>query len=227
MIDLKDFYYLVSKNSMTSKERIHDLYYSLEYVINNNIEGDIIECGVWKGGNIVGILSYLKVHNIFDRTIWLYDTFNGLTKPTEKDFGIDIKMNHNQVMKYWESSKINETTNNWCYSDLESVQKLIREVNYPENKIRYVVGDICETLKHPENVPDKISLLRLDTDWYESTKIEMEVLFPKLENKGVLIVDDYNYWSGSKTAVDEYYKSKGITPSIQKIDNSCIKIIVD
>lgn len=218
------FYRIVSPHSMTSQKRIHGLFNSLEYIRNNNIEGDMIECGVWKGGNIFGILSYLKHHNMTNVNVWLYDTFGGLTKPTEKDFTNSKGYNNQQVMELWESNKIDDTTNNWCYSDFESVKTLMDSTDYPTDKIKYIIGDICETLKYDTNIPDKISLLRLDTDWYESTRVEMEILYPKVVDKGIIIIDDYGYWSGSKTAVDEYYNNNNIILEYQKLDDTGILI---
>jgi len=209
---------------MTSKDRIIGLYNSLEHIRNNNIEGDIVECGVWKGGNIYGILNYLIHHNMQNRTVWLYDTFAGLTKPTDKDFTNSKEYNNAQVNQLWESSKIDDNKNNWCYSDITEVKSLIDIVNYPINNIKYVVGDICQTLKDEYNIPNLLSLLRLDTDWYESTKIEMEVLYPKVVTNGVIIIDDYGYWSGAKTAVDEYYKNNNIIFDYNKLDDTGIII---
>ena len=104
----------------------------------------------------------------------------------------------------------------------KEVKTIIDETKYTNNKIHFVVGDIVETLKNESNVPKKISLLRLDKDWYESTKIELITLFPNLVNDGVLIVDDYGHWKGSKKAVDEYFDGKNII--IESIDYTGIKI---
>ena len=94
---------------------------------------------------------------------------------------------------------------------------------FPKENIHFIVGDVCITLLEKNNLPDKISLLRLDTDWYKSTKTEMEILYPLLSNKGVLIVDDYGHWRGSKQAVDEYFSGQNI--DIKTIDYTGIKII--
>ncbi len=179
----------------------NDLFDILEYIRLNNIPGDFIECGVWKGGVILGIMEYLYYNNMTDRKVWLYDTFNGLTEPKENDY--EINGNHTKTKREWEYRKINESTNSWCYSPLEEVQNNLSKSKFPKENVIYVIGDICETLKDKQNVPDEISLLRLDTDWYESTKIELDVLYPKVADKGVVIVDDYSYWNGSRKAVDE------------------------
>lgn len=210
-MNIEKFYHIVSPYSMTSKERIDCLYNSLEYIRLNNIPGDVIECGVWKGGNILGIMEYFSFYNITNKQIWMYDTFSGMTLPEDVDIDHTNTPARNilgQVM---------------CVSYLDEVISNLKNSSYPLNKIKIVKGDICKTLLDKANVPNNISLLRLDTDWYKSTKIELEVLYPKLEKNGVLIVDDYGHWKGAQQAVDEYFNSHDIT--LEKIDYTGVKII--
>jgi hypothetical protein len=110
-----------------------------------------------------------------------------------------------------------------CYASLDSVKSLLQTSKFSQDQVNYVIGDILKTLTDSNNIPDKISLLRLDTDWYQSTKIELDVLYPNLSVNGVLIVDDYGHWQGSKKAVDEYFSNSDI--EINKIDYTGIKII--
>ncbi len=210
---LTEFINIVKPYTMTSIERISELYNSLEYIRLHNIEGDFVECGVWKGGNILGILEYLNFHNMTDRKVWLYDTFKGMTEPEE----IDIDLTNQKAS--------NILQHVLCYSPLNEVKQNLSNSKFPKNNINYVIGDICNTLDIESNLPTKISLLRLDTDWYKSTKKEMEILYPLLIDNGVLIVDDYGHWKGSKTAVDEYFKLKNLIPKISFIDYTGIKII--
>ncbi len=198
---------LVLPFTMTSVERIQYLYDSLEYIRTNDTQGDIVECGVWKGGNIFGIMEYLSYHKM-TKKIWMYDTFEGMTKTTE--FDVDCKGNSGS---FWE---------NKCQCSLSEVKKLLSESSYDQNLINYVEGDICKTLNFEKNIPKKISLLRLDTDWYESTKKELEVLYPKLIIGGVLIVDDFGHWEGSKKAVVEYFENNF---SFDRIDYTGIGLI--
>lgn len=204
------FYNIVSPFSMTSKERIHGLYDSLEFIRNNNIEGDIVECGVWKGGNILGIIEYLDYHKIYDKTVWLYDTFNGMTNPTD----VDIDINGKKA-----SEILHEVM---CLSPIDEVKKTLSLSKFSKEKIKIVEGDVCVTLKSLDNLPSNISILRLDTDFYESTKMELNVLYPKLTKNGILIVDDYGHWKGSKLAVDEYFQNQDIT--IKNLDYTGIKL---
>jgi hypothetical protein len=111
----------------------------------------------------------------------------------------------------------------FAYSSLEEVKNNLQPSQFPKENIIFIEGDVSKTLQDRNNIPEKISLLRLDTDWYQSTKDELEILYPKLSNKGVLIVDDYGHWKGAKKAVDEYFKNMDIT--ISQIDYTGIKII--
>jgi O-methyltransferase len=103
------------------------------------------------------------------------------------------------------------------------LKKILSQSNFDSEKIIFIIGDVSETLLNLNNIPEKISLLRLDTDWYKSTKDELVYLYPKLEKNGVLIVDDYGHWQGSKLAVDEFFSDLNI--KIEKIDYTGIKII--
>jgi O-methyltransferase len=212
-MNIDNFIKLVKPFTMTSIERIGELYHSLEYIRKNDIEGDFVECGVWKGGNILGIVEYLNFYNMTDRNVWLYDTFQGMTEPED----VDIDLTNQKASDILQHVL--------CYSSLDDVKKNLSISNFPKNNIKYIIGDICNTLNVEENIPNKISLLRLDTDWYKSTKKELEILYPLLINNGVLIVDDYGHWRGSKMAVDEYFELKKINPQIKFIDYTGIKII--
>lgn len=180
----------------------------MSYIISNGIEGDFVECGVWKGGNILGICSYLSSMGIENRSVWLYDTFSGMTEPKEED--IDYTGTRNYPL---------------CDVNIESVKSVVDKSNYSKESMKYIVGDVCETLSDLTNIPQKIALLRLDTDWYDSTKKELDVLYDCVVQGGVIIIDDYGHWQGCKKAVDEFFDTRKITPNIEKIDYTGIKII--
>ena len=116
----------------------------------------------------------------------------------------------------------NEGKNIWAYSSINEVNDNIK-VKVPKNNIKLIKGPVEETLIHKDNIPEKISLLRLDTDFYESTKIELEVLYPKLVKGGFLIIDDYGHWKGSRKAVDDYFNKE--VPFIHFVDETCRLII--
>jgi len=212
-MNLEYFISFVKPYTMTSIKRIIELFNSLEYIRINNIEGDIVECGVWRGGNILGIIEYLYFYNITNKKVWLFDTFSGMTEP--KDIDID---HHNRKAK-----DILNLANVKAYASLEEVQTNLSNSKFDTSNIYYIKGDVSETLQDYKNIPTKISLLRLDTDWYDSTKNELIYLYPKLVLNGVLIIDDYGHWNGCKKAVDEYFSDTNIF--LQQIDYTGIKII--
>lgn len=194
-MNLDQFITIVKPLSETSIDRIKQLYIELENIRLNNIEGDFVECGVFKGGNILGMMQYCKYYNL-SKTIWLYDTFNGMTQPE------DIDIDHQNI-------KANDQFNQViCRATLQEVKANLSMCDY--SNIKYIIGDVCQTLLSVNNIPNQISLLRLDTDWYASTKCELEILFPKLTINGSLIIDDYGHWQGCKKAVDEYFYSNNI-----------------
>ncbi len=213
-MNLERFIEIVNPYSMTGTERISELYRSLEQIRLNNIEGDIVECGVWRGGNILGIIEYLNFHKIENKNVWLYDTFTGMTPPED----LDIDLNNNHALSVMHLPEV------LAFSPIEEVKRNLSTSSFDKNKIKFIIGDVSETLLNSENIPEKISLLRLDTDWYKSTKDELIYLYPKLEKNGVLIVDDYGHWRGSKTAVDEYFSEMNIL-LMEKIDYTGIKIV--
>lgn len=212
------------KFTMTSKERMYALYKSVEYIIKNDIPGDFVECGVWRGGSTMLIAHILIRLNVTNRKIYLYDTFTGMSQPTDCDYGTSSKKN-GAVLSEWKKEQ-REYYNKGCYASLSEVKKNMGLTKYPKNNIVFIKGKVEETI--PEIIPFKIALLRLDTDWYESTKHELIHLFPQLLENGVLIIDDYGAWAGAKKAVDEYFSNKGILLNrIDKDSRIGIKMCTD
>jgi O-methyltransferase len=201
----------VTPYTMTSIERINSLINATKYIIENNIEGDFVECGVWKGGSMMAVAHTLNHFQCNYRDLYLFDTFEGMSDPTQDDVdfsGLDAKTLLDTNDK--NSSLI------WCYSTLDEVKKNLEKTGYSREKIHFIQGKVEDTI--PLSAPQKIALLRLDTDWYESTKHELVHLFPRLVNGGVLIVDDYGYWQGCRKAVDEYIRDNGISILLNRID---------
>jgi hypothetical protein len=185
--------------TMTSPERIVTLIDAVEYVVRAEIPGAFVECGVWKGGSVMAIaLTLLRLGQL--RDLYLYDTFEGMTEPTE----IDVDLFGRKASSLLAGRPRNEDVANiWAYAPLKKVEQVLQETNYPQERIHYVRGPVEETI--PQAIPNQIALLRLDTDWYQSTKHELEHLYPLLMSGGVLIVDDYGHHLGARQATDEYF----------------------
>lgn len=197
--------------TMTSKERLVSLIRSIKYLQKNRIEGDFVECGVWKGGSVMAMILALRNFSLVERKIWLFDTFEGMTPPNLEDLQFD-----GLPAKTLLDEDKGKKSNIWAISSLEEVKSNIGSLNYPNELLEFVQGPVEETI--PKSEIGKISLLRLDTDWYESTKLELETLFPKLVKGGILIIDDYGHWKGCKKAVDEYLNSINHPLFLSRID---------
>lgn len=202
--------------TMTPQERMYELIQSVRYIIKNNILGSFVECGVWKGGSAMIIAKTLLDLGISDKEIYLYDTFAGMVEPSKDDFNIVRNMS---ASKIFEEMKIDEKTTSWSNISLNQVQKAVYQTGYPKEKFHFIKGKVEDTI--PQHSPEQISLLRLDTDFYESTKHELTHLFPLLSKCGILIIDDYGHYSGSKKAVDEYITENSIPIRLNRIDFSC------
>lgn len=193
---------LVEPFTMTSLERILTAIRAAVYVSENAIPGDIVECGVWRGGSSMAMARTLRQLDDTSRRIFLFDTFEGMTEPTP----VDISPHGQPASKLLSEATDRDTSWMWCIASLEDVRANLGKTEYPTGQIEYVKGRVEETI--PGAAPDAISILRLDTDWYESTKHELEHLYHRLSPGGVLIIDDYGHWQGSRKAVDEFFGGK-------------------
>ncbi|MBT3275301.1 MAG: macrocin O-methyltransferase [Spirochaetales bacterium] len=200
--------------TMTSPMRGYAVYKAVEYLERNEITGDFVECGVWKGGSCMLMALALLELSQDNRKLYLYDTFSGMTAPTSEDV---IAWNNLSVQKKWDEELRGEKDyfSSWAVG-LEDVKNNMRSVGYPSENINFVPGDICETLD--KTAPEKIALLRLDTDWYESTVKELEVLYPLLVSGGILLIDDYGHFKGARKAVDEFFLKLGQFPYLSRSD---------
>lgn len=185
--------------TMTSTDRMFALYKAVEYISQNHISGDIVECGVWRGGSAMICAYTLKTFRDTNRTIYLYDTYSGMPEPGMYDRTV---LGNNPAHKIWKLS-LKEAADTWCYATLKEVKKNLYRTKYPKTKIRFIEGKVEDTI--PAHAPRRIALLRLDTDWYSSTYHELLHLYPRLVPGGVLIIDDYGHWKGAQKAVDTYF----------------------
>jgi hypothetical protein len=203
----------IEGTTMTSIERQVSLIRAIDYLVKNKIPGDIVECGVWKGGSMMLVAKRLLQLNDGNRALFLFDTFEGMSEPDERDVN---SVDNKTAQELLNKEKKLDGNNVWCYSSLEEVKSNLKKTNYSSEKIFYFKGKVEQTL--PEPSIGNIALLRLDTDWYESTKHELEVLYDKVVEGGVLIIDDYGHWSGSRKAVDEFIKKRKLRIFLNRID---------
>jgi Macrocin-O-methyltransferase (TylF) len=200
--------------TMTSRESLYALYKAVQYTVENGIPGDLVECGVWRGGSMKLVAHVLRSLDDTDRTLFLYDTFEGMTEPAP---GIDVDFSGNEAINDWR--EIQRRGVKWAYAPVDEVHQIVATSRYPMEKVKLVKGRVQETI--PATIPASIALLRLDTDWYSSTKHEMKHLYPKLSPQGVLILDDYGHYQGARRGVDEYLSKLDKKPLLQRIDYSC------
>ena len=182
--------------TMTSPDKLFALITAVRHVASTGLEGAIVECGVWRGGSMHAVARTLHSLGCKDRDLYLFDTFEGMTEPTEKD----VSTGGRQASALLENS--DRTARVWAVASIEDVQQGLDGLPYPPDRFHLVRGPVEETI--PDQAPEQIALLRLDTDWYASTRHELEHLYSRLVPGGVLIIDDYGTWQGSKEATDEF-----------------------
>jgi hypothetical protein len=207
----------VKEYTMTNSERVVALCNAIDYLTKNNIEGDIVECGIWKGGSTMAAIDTLLRHNSTERDIYLYDTFEGMPAPSKHD--VKKGGHHGAGMSAEELYKnSNPDDIIWCISTLDEVKQNIGKFDYPPDKIHYVKGMVEDTI--PQTIPQKIALLRLDTNFYESTQHELKYLYPLMVPGGVIIMNDYGEWAGARKAIDEYIEANNIKILLNRIDKT-------
>jgi O-methyltransferase len=198
--------------TMTSVERMYGLWHGVRHVCRRAVAGDVVECGVWRGGS--SMLSALALRQERDegRTVWLYDTFEGMTEPGERD----ADPSGTRMVDVWDHHRGRTGDPVFAFGALEDVQANMARTGTDLSRVRYVKGPVEETI--PGEVPERIALLRLDTDWYESTRHELEHLWDRLSPNGVLIIDDYGHWAGAREAVDEFFAGRDDAPLLNRLD---------
>jgi O-methyltransferase len=202
----------VQPYTMTSPERIRALCSAVRYIEQTGIEGAVVECGVWRGGSMMAVARTLTNSGGTARELYLFDTFEGMTEPGP----LDISMQGETAETLLKQSARTEEDMVWCYAPMRRVVQSLALTKYSESHIHFVPGPVEQTLT--VSTPEHIALLRLDTDWYASTKHELDILFPKLCPGGVLIIDDYGHWQGARRAVDEYLHQHQIKMQLHEID---------
>jgi O-methyltransferase len=207
--------------TMTSRERVFALLDAVAYLVRNAISGDFVECGVWRGGSMMAAATQLLRLGATDRMLHLFDTFEGMPPPSEHD----LDPHGTPAAQVFGANGRDPTARElpWKAADVDEVRAAMMTTGYPPERVRLIRGRTENTL--PEAAPESIALLRLDTDWYESTRHELRHLFPRIVRGGVLLIDDYGYWQGSRKAVDEYLREHDVRILLCRVDD-CGRIAV-
>jgi predicted O-methyltransferase YrrM len=200
----------VAPHTMTSAERVVAAIRAIDYVVDNGIAGDVVECGVWRGGSTMAMAHALLRRGDTARTLFLFDTFSGMPPPGARDVQFD------GVAAAALLAGAPREAHVWGVAALDDVRRNVESTGYPPERIRIVAGAVEETI--PATLPPSIAVLRLDTDWYASTRHELVHLYPRLSDGGVLIVDDYGHWRGARDATDEYFGTRAFRPFLHRID---------
>jgi len=204
-------------HTLTSVQRLQAVIDATRHVAALDLPGAFAECGVWRGGSVLAMILTLQELGRDDRDVHLYDTFEGMTAPTERD----VSTFDPPALETWRSAQ-QQGGRAWnelfdpAHFDERSVRATLEATGYPAERLHLVRGPVEETL--PARAPERLALLRLDTDWYESTRHELEHLYPRLAPGGVLIVDDYGHWEGARRAVDEYFAAHPPAPLLHRTD---------
>ena len=209
----------VQDYTMLTPNMLFSLIKSVRYVHQHAIPGAVVECGVWRGGAIMAAAMVFKQLGVNDREFYLYDTFTGMTEPTDKDKSYSKKADPREKFRL---TKTGPDSSDWCRANLEEVERNLASVGYDCERFVTVQGRVEDTI--PGTLPREIAILHLDTDWYESTRHEMVHLFPRLVSKGVLFIDDYYTWTGSQQAVDEYLEGMDVPIFLTKVDGGAIGV---
>lgn len=202
--------------SSSSKQRLYATALACQYAIQNEIKGDFVECGTWRGGHAIIAKAIFDSYDS-ERKVWIFDTFSGMSSPSEFDLDLNGKSAKIEFNKYAENMPKDQ--NLWRHSGIVEVKKNFESLGLEIDTVEFIQGMVEDTLLS-NHLPGSIAVLRLDTDWYESTKIELEVLYPLLSPGGVLIIDDYGHWKGCRKAVDEYFECID-RPFLHYIDYTC------
>jgi hypothetical protein len=219
--ELADMIERVRPYTLTTPPRLIALRDSVRYIVRHAVEGAVVECGVWRGGSMMAAAIELRRLGDTSRDLHLFDTFAGPPPETPED----------APPPYLSHSRLRAGLRRLARAEpdvppetpVAEVRHAVESMGYPPERIVLVEGRVEETL--PAQAPDRIALLRLDTDLYASTRHELEHLYPRLVPGGVLIVDDYGHFPGARAAVDEYFGSTGQRVLLTQVDyTACVAV---
>lgn len=211
--EAKELYRFVRPYTLTSTERVLALRNAVRYIAGAGIDGDICECGVWRGGSMMVVARTLVELGDLKRGLYMFDTFTRPPDAGPRDGPGD-------------QAELDEALTNpgYAYLPVSDIRRRLLEIGYPEDKLHFVEGLVEDTI--PEQAPEKLALLRLDTDYYSSTAHEMKHLYPRVAPGGVVIIDDYGQFVGARDAVDEYFQESGEQVLMHRIDFTGRLVIV-
>ena len=201
----------VDEATLTSPERIAALVESVRHLVRTDVPGALVECGVWRGGSMMAAAMTLLDLGVDDRDLHLFDTFTHMPEPGEEDWA-HTGEHASEILEQVRDSEA------FRYLDFDGVRRNLLGTGYPEDRIHFVPGMVEDTI--PGAAPDRIAFCRLDTDWYASTRHELEHLWPRISPGGVLLVDDYGHFLGCRQAVDEHLRAHGPDLFLHRIDYS-------
>jgi hypothetical protein len=208
----------VKPYTMTSIERMHELYKAVEYIAKARIPGDMLECGVWRGGSMMLAAKTLRSVHDTSRTLYLLDTYEGHPMPHHEH---DVDLWGNRAKDEWAKHRRTDQGSDWAKVSIDDVRANMELTGYPMDQVRLIKGMVENTAATVPPAP--LSLVRLDTDWYESAKVALEAFWPRLSQGGVMIVDDYGHYQGQRKAVDEYFADQPVL--LHRVDYSCRTIV--
>lgn len=188
--------------TMVGRARIDNIQHCVSTVIEDGVPGDLIETGVWRGGSCIFMRAILAAYGDTERTVWVADSFQGLPKPNAEQFPDDAGD------KLWSFKQL--------AIPLPEVQANFARYGLLDQQVKFIVGFFSDTL--PTAPVERLAVLRLDGDMYESTIVALEHLYPKLQPGGFCIVDDYGAVAACKRAVHDYREQHGIDEPIETID---------
>lgn len=192
-------------HSMIGRKRIDNIQYCIEHILADAIPGDFIETGVWRGGATIFMRGMLAAHGVKDRTVWVADSFEGVPPSSyPQDMGINLDKASLPIIAV----------------SLEKVKGLFERYNLLDEQVRFLQGWFKDTL--PNAPIERLSLLRLDGDLYESTMDALNALYDKVTVGGYIIVDDYNAVKSCKVAVQEFRQTRQIEDELMTVDDACV-----
>jgi O-methyltransferase len=204
----------VLPHTLTSSARVLGLVDAVRWICAAKIPGALAECGVWRGGSMMAAALTLLEQGDDGRELYLFDTYTGMTAPD----GADRDRRGRSAVRTFSRSQTGPNSSSWCEAGVRQVRSNMLSTGYPTDRMHFVEGPVEQTI--PGAAPPELALLRLDTDWYASTRHELEHLWPRIAPGGICIIDDYGHWAGARRATDEFIESLGLTVLIHRLDYS-------